>query len=387
MLISMVGALSAWLARDLDCIWIFIATGLMITALIVTGYFLSLRDQPKTFGMTTEVAALAVFLQGGAALLGYRELAVTLAIVTSVLLAYKRPLHGFVERIGKEDITAGLKLLFATFIILSVMPNRTIDPWGALNPYLIWWLVILIATLSLVGYLACRWMGTERGTALTGFFGGIVSSTAVALSFARRSREDTVTPGIADDLAAGVLISWVIMCVRIVVVSSVMYQPIMGAISIPMAAMAVPALALAIVYYRRGHQAATASGASELQLHNPFSLRSAVKFALLFAAVMLLVKVAQAHLPGRGLYVVAALAGLTDVDAIALSLAQYAGEDGSHLNLAVVAITIAAVANTLVKYGLVAGLGTPQVARRVLVATLAVIAGAVIGVANLAGRI
>jgi len=124
---------------------------------------------------------------------------VALGIVTSAVLAFKQPLHGMVARVGLDDIYAVLKLLIASFIVLPLLPNHPVDPWGALNPYTLWLLVILISGLSLVGYVAVRLLGAAHGTVLTGFAGGLVSSTAVSLSFARQSRTDpgTVAAGCA----------------------------------------------------------------------------------------------------------------------------------------------------------------------------------------------
>ena len=119
-------------------------------------------------------------------MLGHRELAIGLGVVTAAVLAYKQPLHGLVAKLGWDDVFAGVRLLIATFIILPLLPDRTLDPWDALNPYKLWLLVILISSLSLLGYVATRWLGAGRGTVLTGITGGLVSSTAVTLSFARR---------------------------------------------------------------------------------------------------------------------------------------------------------------------------------------------------------
>ena len=143
---------------------------------------------------------------------GERELAIALGVVTAAVLAYKQPLHGFVDKLGWDDVYAGLRLLIATFIALPLLPNRTIDPWGALNPYELWLLVILISSLSLVGYVLTRWLGPARGTALTGLTGGLVSSTAVTLSFAREARDNAQN---VAALACGILLAWAVMFFRV----------------------------------------------------------------------------------------------------------------------------------------------------------------------------
>src|SRR4030095_6479383 len=139
--------------------------------------------------LTPAPVSMSLYLLAGLTTFGHAGLAVALAIATSAVLAFKAPLHASVERIGRDDLYAALKLLIATFIVLPVLPNRAVDPWGALNPYKIWWLVILISGLSLLGYAAARFLGPQRGPLVTGLFGGLVSSTAVTLGFSRESRE------------------------------------------------------------------------------------------------------------------------------------------------------------------------------------------------------
>jgi uncharacterized membrane protein (DUF4010 family) len=380
-LMAEAGAVSAWLSVQLQTPAIFAMAGAVVAAMVVVGHFSHARVRPESYGLTTEVATLVVFLLGGTVLFGYRDLAVAMAVVTSAVLAYKHPLHGLVAKLSQEDLYAGLKLLIATFIVLKVLPNRTLDPWGAINPYKMWWLVILISGLSLVGYVASRCLGSDRGTPLTGLVGGLVSSTAVTLSFARRSSEDRNAKGLAGALVAGILLSWVVMFVRIVVAVVLVNPEMLGPILVPMATMGTVATVAAILAFLRARKASS-EVTSTVPLTNPFSLTSAVKFACLFTVVMLAVKIVQEYLPGRGFYVVAALAGLTDADAIALSMAEYA--KSGDLAIAAVSIAIAAMSNTLSKCGLVLWLGAKELRTRVLVASAAIVVAGLISLAAMA---
>jgi uncharacterized membrane protein (DUF4010 family) len=310
--------------------------------------------------------------------LGYRELAVALAIVTAAVLAYKQPLHGLVEKIDWDDIFAGLRLLIATFIVLPLLPSRAVDPWGALNPYSLWLLVLLISSLSLVGYVASRWLGADRGIVLTGLTGGLVSSTAVTLSFARQSREDS-RKATAYTLACGVLLAWCIMFGRVIAEVLVVNRALVTRVLIPFVMMGAAAAIAAWISFRRGASAAdrTAAKAKEVRLRNPFSLTEASKFGAFFAVVLLVVKLVQIRFPGKGLYMVAGLAGMTDVDAITLSMAEYARSGDAHV--AVNAIVLATLTNTTVKCGIVAVLGGAVLRRPVLIATGAILAAAAIG--------
>jgi len=371
-LFAQAGAVSAWLSIHLGYPWIFVVTVVAISAIVVTGYILESRVRPTEVGVTTELAAITVCLLGGAVMYGFEAIAVALAIVTSAVLAYKRPLHDAVAKIGTDDLYAGLRLLIATFIVLPLLPDRMVDPWQALNPHRLWLLVILISSLSLVGYVAVRWLGPTHGTLLTAASGGLVSSTAVSLSFARQSRAGTVG---GRELAAGVLTAWVVMFVRVIITMAIVNVSLVSALLAPFAAMAVVAALLAGWFYWRPGGAAHAGGEKpvEVPLKNPFSLWEASKFGLLFAAVLLIVQLTKRYLEGEGLYAVAALAGLTDVDVITLSMADFA-RLGGDARTAVAAIVIAALSNTVAKCGMVVVLGSPALRRPLLPATVAILA-------------
>ncbi len=370
-ILAELGAVSAWLSQLQQAALIFSVALAGVSVLVLGAYAVGVTRRGD-LGLTTEVAALAVFLLGGAVVLTEPQIPVALAIVTALVLAMKDPLHTGVRRLSQDDVMAGLKLLFASFIVLPVLPREAVDPWGALRPYSLWLLVILIASISLVGYVGVRLLGQNRGLALTGLFGGLVSSTAVSLSFARRSRE---APALSGALAAGVLIAWLTMAGRVLVEVAVVERSLLAPLAAPMLGFALPsALAAAIAWRGAGERGAGAG--EELSLKNPFSLLGAIKVGALFAAVLVAVKLAQATLPAAGVYAVAALAGLTDVDAITLSLAQEVQRGELAAGTAVRGVLIAAVCNTGVKAGVVAALGSRRMAAIIGLGT----AGTVIGV-------
>ncbi len=368
-LLAEAGAVAAWLTTVLGSPWIFPAALAAVSAMVLGGYLLQARNHPDAVGLTTEVAAVVTFLLGGVTLFGHREVAVALGILNSALLAYKTPLHTLVGRIGQDDLYAALKLLIATFIVLPLLPDRAVDPWGAVNPYKAWLLVILISGLSLLGYVAMRWLGPARGTLATGLFGGLASSTAVSLSFARESRDAAAASRGAGPLAAGVALAWAVMFVRVLVAVAVVHRPLLKDLAVPLGAMLAVCLAAAAMMMRGGRAGAAGR---DVPLKNPFSLQSAITFAAFFTAVMLVVKVVQSVAPGRGIYAVAAMTGLADADAITLSVAQMARDTGA-LHTAAVAIVIATVANTVVKCGIIAVLGSRPLKARVAVLTAVLI--------------
>jgi uncharacterized membrane protein (DUF4010 family) len=370
--VALLGAIGGWLADALHAPALLIAILVVVGAVVLAGYVLAARSDPESLGITTESAAIVVYLLGAMTMLGYRELAVALGIVTAAVLAYKQPLHGLVARINWDDIFAGLRLLIATFIVLPLLPNRAIDPWGALNPYSLWLLVLLISSLSLIGYVGSRWLGAGRGIVLTGVTGGLVSSTAVTLSFARQSREDS-RRATACTLACGLLLAWCVMFGRVIVEVLVVNPALVARVLVPFAVMGVVAGIAAGILYRRGASASdsTVAKAGQVPLRNPFSLTEAAKFGGFFALILLVVKVVQIRFPGEGLYMVAGLAGLTDVDAITLSMAEYAKREDAAV--AANAIVLATLTNTMVKTGIVTVLGSTALSRPVLIAAGAIV--------------
>lgn len=378
-LLSMLGAVGGHLSARLQTPWPLLIVLILAGAILVAGFLMEADERKGQIGLITELAAIVVTLLGGLAMLDQEALAVCLGIVVAALLAYKQPLHGLIDRIGWDDIFAGLRLLIASFIVLPLLPDRTIDPWQALNPRALWLLVVLISALSMVGYVATRWLGPGRGAVVTGATGGLVSSTAATLAFSRQSQ--SAAGAAARMLAIGTLIAWSVMFARILVVSFAIYPAFVRHLSISMIAMAVATLAsVGILYWQHVRSRAADGGAAasaDIPVSTPFSLTQAVKFGLLYAAILLLVKIVGGLELREGLYLVAVVAGSTDVDAITLSMTQYA-RDGGAARLATVSIIIAALSNTAVKAAMAGFIGSADYRRPILIAT-ALIAAAGLG--------
>ncbi len=379
MLFAELGAVCAWISNTTGSMAVFLVGLGCVTAVVVAGYVVENRPVPKQPGLTTETAAIIVYLLGGATVLGHAGVAVAVAIATSGFLALKARLHEAVQRISTAELLAALRLLFASFIVLPLLPHEAIDPWHALSPYKLWLLVVLISALSMVGYVAVRILGQARGTAVTGFFGGLVSSTAVTLAFARRSKEE---PQLSAAFATGVLLAWSVMSLRVLVLVAVIDRPLVARLLAPMLAMAaVAGLVATYEYLRSRRQDSTPESSPEVSLKSPFQLRSAIKFAVVFAAVLVVVQVVRTHAPPGGLYAVAGLAGMTDVDPITLSMAELSQRGEIVRNLAAVSIVIAAISNTLVKLGLCAVFGSRRLAARLALATLVLCGSGVLALA------
>ncbi len=374
-LIALSGALAAHVGGVGQAPAVFLVTlGVVGLALVIAHVNEVLRPVAGGLGLTSEVAALVVFLLGGLCTMGHLELAVALGVATSVVLAFKQPIHDLVRKVGTEDLYAALKLLVATFIVLPLLPRRTVDPWAALNPYTLWLLVILISGLSLVGYAATRWLGAARGLLLTGLAGGLVSSTAVTLALARRSRDPRAGP--PGPLIAGILSGWAVMLPRLALLLTVAGPELVRQLWPALLGLAL--VNAGTVWFWQRHPGSLPAETGEnvpLPLRNPFSLLEAMKFAALFALVLVLVKLATQHAGAGGLYLVAALAGLPDVDAISLSLADQV-RGGGPAELAGRAVLLAIMSNTVLKAVLVVAVGSRALRGPILRAAVLLLAAA-----------
>jgi uncharacterized membrane protein (DUF4010 family) len=371
-LYALFGALCGWLSLTLKSPWILGAGLIAVAGVLLAGYVLSVRLEPGNLGQTTEIAAVSTFLLGAVAAAGERELAAGIGVLIAAVLAYKQPLHGFVDRLGSDDIYAALRLLIATFIILPIIPDEPLDPWDALNPQSLWLLVLLISGLSLVGYVLTRVLGAHRGIPITGLTGGLASSTAVTLSLARQSREGQYEHA-GSAMVAGILLAWSVSFARVIIEVLVVNRQLLPVVLPSIAAMAAVCVGFALLHLRKAGQ--DSGEAQEVPLRNPFSLTSAIKFAAVFAAVLLVVKIMQANAPESGMYIVAAIAGTTDVDAMTLSMANYARSGNAQV--AAHAIAIAAISNTVVKTGMVVAMAHKSLRVPVLVATTAIVGAGV----------
>lgn len=369
-LLATIGAIGGLFAQKLQMPSVLVGSMLGAAAIVVTAYVAGLRRHPDSIGITTEIASLVTCLLGALVTTGYRELAIGLGVATAAVLAYKQPLHALVGRLESDDVYAGLRLLLATFVVLPLLPDRAIDPWGAINPYTLWLLVLLISGLSLVGYVVTRWLGPGKGIAATAASGGLVSSTAVTLTFLKQSREQ---PENATQLAGGILLAWTVMFVRVLVAATVVTQSLFWPLLPAFLAMAVASALGSFLCMVRHRRSPAAAVAASVPMKNPFSLLAAAKFAAIFSVVQLVLRIGQQHLPAGGTYAVAALAGLTDVDAITLTMAQHVRETPDASNVAVVAIAVASATNTLVKAALASLMGR-HLGRPVVLATVAIFA-------------
>ena len=373
-LIALLGALSAFMEHELDQSWLIIATFVALSALVIVSY--ATTAARGELGITTEVTALLSFIVG--ALCGWEKVGVAsvAAVISLLLLTLKDFLHGLARRVELADVEATLTFAVISVIILPLLPNQNFGPppIDVINPYKIWLMVVLIAGLNFLGYLLVKVLGGEHGLVLTGILGGLVSSTAVTLSFSQRSRQE---PAMSSAFVLAIVIAWTIMFFRVVVMVGLVYRDLAKDLALALGCMAAAGLLVSLVLWRRSRAPETGvvtAGA------NPFELSEAIKFGLLFGIVIIAAKAAQTYLGATGLYLAGALAGLTDVDAISLSMANLAKTNPESLLVAARTIVIAVVANTLVKAGMAVFMGAPALRRTVVLATLLLLIAAAAGI-------
>jgi uncharacterized membrane protein (DUF4010 family) len=367
-LIALIGAVSSYLQTEYPQAWILPVAFLSVTALVVISYRVTTRD--GHVGATTEVSAIVTFLVGCLAGWGHLGTAAGVGVGVLLLLSIKAWSKGVVRRIETADVEALLKFAVITIIVLPLLPNRAFGPppLNVLNPYKIWLMVVLISGLNFLSYILVKVVGQEQGVGITGLLGGLVSSTAVTLGFSQRSRQE---PELAPSLARGILLAWTVMFLRVLIMVSLVCLPLGKRLGTAIGLMAAVSLALCGLTFLRGSAGARETAKSG---SNPFELSEAVKFGLLFGAVTLAAKAAQVYLGAAGLYLAGALAGLTDVDAISLSMAEMSRTAQESVGPAAVTVLIAVLSNTVVKAGMALGMGSPELKRRMLPATVLLLA-------------
>ena len=378
---ALVGALATLV--EPASMWLPLVTLGGVITLVALSYHGEIK-RDADHGMTTEISVIAVYLIGSlAASRGVVEpmgdrliLAAALGVALTFLLSSKQFFHGLAARVSREDYYATIKFLIVAVVVLPMLPDRAFGPLNAINARTLGLLVVTIAGLSFIGYIAMKVLGAKRGLLLGAALGGLVSSTAVTLSFANRTKAE---PRLAPVAAGAIAVAWTIMLGRVVVLVAIVDPELLRTLGVPLGAMIVAALLGLVLTFRR-----TDGESGEVKLENPFELGSAIKVTLVFAVVLFAMKAAQTYAGSEGLYLAALLGGLTDVDAVTLSSAKLSADGTAHLT-ATIAILIAIASNTVVKTGLAIGVGGWVLGKRVILVGILVIAAGAAALALTAG--
>lgn len=345
---------------------------LAVAGVLATAYVIDVRRE-QDVGITSLVAGLLAFVLGALAVIGEMVAAAAFAVITTLLLGFKPQLHRWVSSLTGSELQAGLKLLLISVVLLPVLPDRRYGPWQALNPYEIWWMVVLIASISFAGYFAIRFAGSRRGAVYTGLFAGLASSTALTLHFSRIARRK---PAMAAVLGVGILLACGTMFPRMVLVASLINRDLLQPLLLPAAIMVISVYGMSWVYFRLSDHA---EAEEETPLQNPLELKAALTFGALLGAIMVLTEALKAWLGEAGVLLLATVSSVADVDAITLSLSRMSQDDLGTRTVAT-GIVLAASVNSVVKGAMASILGGRVLALRVGV-PLWVTAGLGLGVA------
>lgn len=371
-LVAMLGCLFALLGEKTEGPWVLIAGLLAISGSMIASNF-SAQQEEQYRGFTSEAAIIVTYGLGAAVWFGYSTLAVMLAIATTVLLYFKAELRQISESTTPKDINSILQFAVLSLVILPILPSEDFGPYHAINPRQVWWMVVLISGLALSGYLALRIIGARHGAALLGIFGGLASSTATTMMFSRHARDHVKLVHMS---AIVILIANVMVMIRIGLVSGVVAPNLITPIAIVFACGIVPGIAMALYGWR------ILSSAGELpmpEVKNPTELRTAISFGLLYALVVLASAWLQDIAGSSGLYIVALASGLTDADASVLSTLRMFNLEKVASHEAVIAVTLALMANLIFKIGLVISIGGAKLARYALPGLFAIGGGMAVG--------
>ncbi|HUL54736.1 MAG TPA: DUF4010 domain-containing protein [Opitutaceae bacterium] len=322
-------------------------------------------------GSTTFAASLLTCLLGALVWWGQTQAAILIAATTAVMIGLKQPIHAWTRAFTVEDIRATLQFIAITGVVLPLVPDRNYGPFAAFNPTATWLMVVLISGVGFVGYIMMRLLGAKAGISITGLVGGLASSTATALAFSRRSKDE---PELSSSYALAVVVACTVMLARILVVVGLLNRDLAVSLLLPFLLMAVPGAGFALwVWFRNRRER---SDVAPPTLHNPLSLSVAIKFGLIYAVVAFLVKAATSLGLQSSLLPLSFVSGLTDMDAIALLMANSRNDASVAPALAAQCVIVAAVGNSVLKGGFAVALGSPALRRQVaLVLGLTIVVG------------
>lgn len=336
--ITLLGSVSALLARDYGG-WVLAAGLLAVTGLFITGNWMAENDDDDApAGQTTEIAALLMFAVGAMLMAGHTVPAVVLAGTTAVLLHIKERLHSAIGMLSVTDVRAIFQFVLIAVVILPLLPNQTFGPYAVLNPFKVWLMVVLIVAISLIGYLAHRIVGVRGGSLLGGALGGLISSTATTVSYARQA---AVNPKAAGTAALVIVIASTVVIIRVAIEVTVVARGLLPVLIPPFAVFFVFMLGTSAWLHHRMRQTHT-----EPPHHsNPSQLKPAIIFAGLYAFILLLIAFVNDRFGDQAIYVAATISGLTDVDALTLSVAELFNQQRLSGDTAWRAILIANLSN------------------------------------------
>lgn len=369
--ITLLGFLSAFLS-DAFTPWVFVLAGIGVLLFAGISYVATVRN--GELGSTSEMAVLLAFLLGGLVFTGKITLAVGIAVAMTALLSLKLQFHALVGKFTLKDVYALLKFIVISVLVLPFLPNTPIiDTYPFLVLRDIWLIVVLVAAVGFAGYLLARFLGAQRGIIFTALIGSLVSSTAVTMEFSRKSR---ATPQAGAVYGIGIVLASSAMFVRILAIVFVVNQTMFYRLLVPLLLCAAVGGVVSLVLYKRMHGLPTSPDAN-VEVENPLDLVGALKFGAMYTGILFLIHFIRDYAGAQGIYVAGVLSGLTDVDAISVSMSKMAGNPIAW-DVAQQTVVLATLSNSIVKYSMSLLWGSPSLRRATSIGFGSIIAAGVL---------
>ncbi|WP_452223299.1 MgtC/SapB family protein [Lacinutrix chionoecetis] len=364
-LISILGVMAGFLTQAYNNPFILPTIGIAIAAMLIVANIIKLKKFDEAdVGQTTEVAALLMFAIGAYLVLGSQLIGVLVGASMAVLLYIKEHLHGFIDKLKPKDINAIMTLVGISLIVLPILPNVTFGPYDVLNPRNIWLMITLIVGISVVGYFIYKFVGKKVGVISNGILGGLISSTATTVSYARKTAD---TASISKLAVFVITTASAVSFLRILFEVGVVIPEHLGVIALPIGAVIlVMALVCVALFYIINKDASEDEKMPEPE--NPAQFKSALIFGLLYGFILLAVAFTKEQFGNNALYIVSIISGLTDVDAITLSLSQLIKEGNLEASFGWKLILLAGLSNMLFKGVMAIVLGAKQIVKWVVIA-------------------
>lgn len=362
-LIGVLGTVTGFMTRDFENPFILPIFGIALAALLITANVLKLKTNDETdVGQTTEVAVLLMFALGAYLVLGNQVIAIIVGAAMAILLYVKDKMHGFIDKLKDKDISAIMTFVGISLIVLPILPDKTYGPLDVLNPNNIWLMVVLIVGISVIGYFIYKFVGKKTGIISNGILGGLISSTATTISYARKTSKVKSV----DTIAAFIItVASAISLVRVLIEVGVVIPDNLPQIILPVIVeFLILLIGSVFLFYLINKEE---KGDTMPEPENPAQFKSALIFGLLYGLILLAVAFTKQEFGNEALYAVAIISGLTDVDAITLSLSQLIKRGSLDTSLGWKLILLAALSNLLFKGVMAASLGTKKLAKLIAI--------------------
>lgn len=352
-LITLFGSVSAILSEYFGQGWIIAAGGLSIAWLFGIANYLKKNEKEPDIGQTTEVAALLMYAVGACLVIGGHIIGVVVGATVAVLLYLKQYLNTIINRLGEKDVRAIMLFVAISLIVLPVLPNQDFGPYQVLNLREIWWMVVLIVGISIAGYFTYKWLGKNIGIGLSGILGGLISSTATTVTF---SKQASGSPDATKMSGFVIMAASTVSLIRVTILAAIVAPRQVAVLAPPLLLVASAMIIISVVLFYLNRRVSV----QDFEPENPAQFKAAVIFAVLYAAILLAIAFVKDKFSAVGLYIVAIISGLTDMDAITLSLSNMINDEKIIAATGWSLILLAALSNLVFKGGIVVTVGNKR---------------------------